>query len=209
MIEFVAVVIGSYLIGSIPSGLIIGKLRRVDIREYGSGNIGTTNVLRTLGARYGALVLIADVFKGVIAVLIARYIIGSPMSEMAAGFAAVAGHDWSVFLKFKGGRGVATSLGGILPMAMWAPLAAVAGVVIFIALIALTRYVSLASIIGSLSAVVAMAVFMGMNRVPWEYLVYIGGVVALIIFQHRDNISRLLSGTESKLGQKGERRQAG
>ena len=209
MIEFAAVVIGSYLIGSIPSGLIIGKLRRVDIREYGSGNIGTTNVLRTLGARYGALVLIADVFKGVIAVLLARYIIGSPMSEMAAGFAAVAGHDWSLFLKFKGGRGVATSLGGILPMAMWAPLAAVAGVVIFIALIALTRYVSLASIMGSLSAVVAMAVFMGMDRVPWEYLVYIVVVVALIIFQHRDNISRLLSGTESKLGQKGERRQAG
>jgi glycerol-3-phosphate acyltransferase PlsY len=208
MIEFAAVVIGSYLIGSIPSGLIIGKLRRVDIREYGSGNIGTTNVLRTLGARYGALVLIADVFKGVIAVLLARYIIGSPMSEMAAGFAAVAGHDWSLFLKFKGGRGVATSLGGILPMAMWAPLAAVAGVVIFIAIIALTRYVSLASIMGSLSAVVAMAVFMGMDRVPWEYLVYIGGVVALIIFQHRDNISRLRSGTESKLGQKGERRQA-
>jgi glycerol-3-phosphate acyltransferase PlsY len=209
MIEFVAVVIGSYLIGSIPSGLIIGKLRRVDIREYGSGNIGTTNVLRTLGARYGALVLIADVFKGVIAVLLARYIIGSPMSEMAAGFAAVAGHDWSLFLKFKGGRGVATSLGGILPMAMWAPLAAVAGVVIFIAIIALTRYVSLASIMGSLSAVVAMAVFLGLDRVPWEYLVYIGGVVALIIFQHRDNISRLRSGTESKLGQKGERRQAG
>ena len=209
MIEFAAAVIGSYLIGSIPSGLIIGKLRRVDIREYGSGNIGTTNVLRTLGARYGALVLIADVFKGVIAVLLARYIIGSPMSEMAAGFAAVAGHDWSLFLKFKGGRGVATSLGGILPMAMWAPLAAVAGVVIFIAIIALTRYVSLASIMGSLSAVVAMAVFMGMDRVPWEYLVYIVVVVALIIFQHRDNISRLLSGTESKLGQKGERRQAG
>jgi len=208
MIEFAAVVIGSYLIGSIPSGLIIGKLRRVDIREYGSGNIGTTNVLRTLGARYGALVLIADVFKGVIAVLLARYIIGSPMSEMTAGFAAVAGHDWSLFLKFKGGRGVATSLGGILPMAMWAPLSAVAGVVIFIALIASTRYVSLASIMGSLSAVVAMAVFMGMDRVPWEYLVYIVVVVALIIFQHRDNISRLLSGTESKLGQKGERRQA-
>ena len=208
MIEFVAVVIGSYLIGSIPSGLIIGKLRRVDIREYGSGNIGTTNVLRTLGARYGALVLIADVFKGVIAVLLARYIIGSPMSEMAAGFAAVAGHDWSLFLKFKGGRGVATSVGGIFPMAMWAPLAAVAGVIIFIAILALTRYVSLASILGSLSAVVAMAVFMGTDRVPWEYLVYIVVVVALIIYQHRDNISRLLSGTESKLGQKGERRQA-
>ena len=208
MIEFVAVVIGSYLIGSIPSGLIIGKLRRVDIREYGSGNIGTTNVLRTLGARYGALVLIADVFKGVIAVLLARYIIGTPMGEMGAGFAAVAGHDWSLFLKFKGGRGVATSLGGILPLAMWAPLAAVAGVVIFVAIIALTRYVSLGSIAGSLSAVVAMAIFMGLDRVPWEYLVYIVVVVALIIYQHRDNIRRLVSGTESKLGQKGGRRQA-
>ena len=209
MIEFVAVVIGSYLIGSIPSGLIIGKLRRVDIREYGSGNIGTTNVVRTLGAKFGAIVLIADVLKGVIAVLLARYIIGTPMGEMAAGFAAVVGHDWSLFLKFKGGRGVATSLGGILPMAMWAPLSAVAGVVVFAALLFSTRYVSLGSIAGSLSAVVAMAVFMGMDRVPWEYLVYIVVVVALIIYQHRDNISRLLSGTESKLGQKGERRQAG
>ena len=209
MIEFAAVVIGSYLIGSIPSGLIIGKLRRVDIREYGSGNIGTTNVLRTLGARYGALVLIADVFKGVIAVLLARYIIGSPMSEMAAGFAAVAGHDWSLFLKFKGGRGVATSLGALLPLVMPAPLTGVIGLAAFVLVTLASRYVSLASIVGSVSAVVAMAVFMGIGRVPWEYLVYIVVVVALIIFQHRDNISRLLSGTESKLGQKGERRQAG
>jgi len=208
VIEFVAVVIGSYLIGSIPSGLIIGKLRRVDIREYGSGNIGTTNVLRTLGARYGALVLIADVFKGVIAVLLARYIIGSPMSEMAAGFAAVAGHDWSLFLKFKGGRGVATSLGALLPMAMPAPLSGVIGLAVFILVTLASRYVSLASIVGSVAAVVAMAVFLGLDRVPWQYLVYIVVVVALIIFQHRDNISRLLSGTESKLGQKGERRQA-
>jgi len=209
MIEFAAVVIGSYLIGSIPSGLVIGKLKGIDVREYGSGNIGTTNVLRTLGARYGAVVLIADVLKGVIAVVLARYIIGSPMSEMAAGLAAVAGHDWSLFLKFRGGRGVATSLGGLLPMVMPAPLTGVAGIVIFSSLIALTRYVSLASIMGSLSAVVAMAVFMGLDRVPWEYLVYIAVVVALIIYQHRDNISRLLSGTESKLGQKGERRPAG
>jgi glycerol-3-phosphate acyltransferase PlsY len=91
---------------------------------------------------------------------------------------------------------------------MWAPLAAVAGVVIFVSIIALTRYVSLGSIAGSLSAVVAMAVFMGLDRVPWEYLVYIVVVVALIIYQHRDNIRRLVSGTESKLGQKGGRRQA-
>ncbi len=209
MIEFAAVVIGSYLIGSIPSGLVIGKLKGIDVREYGSGNIGTTNVLRTLGARYGAIVLIADVFKGVIAILLARYIIGSPMSQMAAGFAAVAGHDWSLFLKFKGGRGVATSLGGLLPMIMPAPLTGVIGLAVFIFVTLASRYVSLASIVGSLSAVVAMAVFLGLDRVPWQYLVYIVVVVALIIYQHRDNISRLLSGTENKLGQKGERRQAG
>ena len=208
MIEFVAVVIGSYLIGSIPSGLIIGKLRRVDIREYGSGNIGTTNVLRTLGAKYGAIVLIADVLKGVIAVVLARYIIETPTGEMAAGFAAVAGHDWSVFLKFKGGRGVATSLGALLPMAMPAPLTGVIGLAVFVLVIFASRYVSLASIVGSISAVVAMAIFMGLDRVPWQYLVYIVVVVALIIYQHRDNISRLRSGTESKLGQKGEKRQA-
>lgn len=208
MIEFVAVVIGSYLIGSIPSGLVIGKLKGVDVREYGSGNIGTTNVLRTLGARYGAIVLIADVLKGVIAVLLARYIIETPTGEMAAGFAAVAGHDWSLFLKFKGGRGVATSLGALLPLAMPGPLSGVIGLAVFVLVTLASRYVSLASIVGSLSAVVAMAVFLGLDRVPWQYLVYIVVVVALIIYQHRDNIGRLLSGTESKLGQKGEKRQA-
>lgn len=208
MIEYVAVVIGSYLIGSIPSGMVIGKLRGIDIRDYGSGNIGTTNVLRTLGARHGAIVLVADVLKGVIPVLLARYIIETPTGEMAAGFAAVAGHDWSLFLKFKGGRGVATSLGALLPMAMPAPLSGVIGSAVFILLIALTRYVSLGSIGGSAAAVVAMAVFLGLDRVPWQYLVYIVVVVALIIYQHRDNIRRLASGTESKLGQKGEKRQA-
>ena len=208
MIEYIGVIIGSYLIGSIPSGLIMGKLRGVDIRQYGSGNIGTSNVLRTIGAKYGAIVLIADVLKGAVAVILARYIIGTPVSEMAAGFAAVAGHDWSLFLKFKGGRGVATSLGGVLALAMPAPLSAVAGLVVFVALLFSTRYVSLSSMSGSVAAVVAMAVFMGLDRVPREYLIYIAVVVALIIFQHRDNIKRLSSGTEGKLGQKGERRQA-
>lgn len=207
MIEFVAVVIGSYLIGSVPSGLVIGKLKGIDVREYGSGNIGTTNVLRTLGARYGAIVLIADVFKGAIAVVLARYIIETPTGEMAAGFAAVAGHDWSLFLKFKGGRGVATSLGALLPMAMPAPLSGVVGLAVFAVVVLASRYVSLASIAGSVAAVVAMAVFMGLDRVPWQYLVYIVVVVVLIIYQHRDNIARLRAGTESKTGQKGERRQ--
>ncbi len=207
MIEFAAVVIGSYLIGSIPSGLVMGRLKHIDVREYGSGNIGTTNVLRTLGARYGAIVLVADVLKGVIAVIMARYVVGSAMCEMAAGLAAVAGHDWSLFLKFRGGRGVATSLGGLLPMTMPAPLSGIIGLAIFALAVLASRYVSLASIVGSVSALVVMAVFLGLDRVPWQYLVYIAVVVSLIIYQHRDNISRLLSGTESKFGQKGEKRQ--
>lgn len=207
MVEYLGVIVGSYLIGSIPWGLVVGRLKGIDIREYGSGNIGSTNVLRTLGTKFGAIVLIADVLKGVIAVLLARYIIQTPAGEMAAGFAAIAGHDWSLFLKFKGGRGVATSLGALLPMAMPAPLAAVSGLGVFLLIVALTRYVSLGSLLGSVSAVVTMAVFMALDRVSWEYLVYIVVAVTLIIYQHRDNIKRLASGTESKLGQKGERRQ--
>ncbi len=207
MVEYLGVIIGSYLIGSVPWGLVVGRLKGIDIREYGSGNIGSTNVLRTLGTKFGAIVLIADVLKGVIAVLLARYIIQTPAGEMAAGFAAIAGHDWSLFLKFKGGRGVATSLGALLPMAMPAPLAAVSGLGVFLLIVALTRYVSLGSLLGSVSAVVTMAVFKALDRVSWEYLVYIVVAVTLIIFQHRDNVQRLASGTEGKLGQKGERRQ--
>ena len=203
MIEFAAVVIGSYLIGSIPCGLILGKLRGVDVREYGSGKTGTTNVLRTIGKKAAAVALVCDLLKGVIAVIIARYVLGSPVGEMAAGFAAVAGHDWSIFIKFNGGRGVATSLGGLFVMA---PLAGVGSIAVFVLIIALSRYVSLGSIVGALAGVAIMVALTALDQAPWEYLVYTGVVVALIVFQHRDNIGRLLSGSENKLGQKGERR---
>jgi glycerol-3-phosphate acyltransferase PlsY len=203
LIEFAAVVIGSYLIGSIPCGLILGRLRGVDVREYGSGKTGTANVLRTIGKKAAAVALVCDLLKGVIAVIIARYVLGSPVGEMAAGFAAVAGHDWSIFIKFKGGRGVATSVGGLFVMA---PLAGVGGIAVFVLVIALSRYVSLGSIVGALAGVAIMVALTALARAPWEYLVYTGVVVALIVFQHRDNIGRLLSGSENKLGQKGERR---
>ena len=203
MIEFAAVVIGSYLIGSIPCGLILGKLRGVDVREYGSGKTGTTNVLRTIGKKAAAVALVCDLLKGVIAIILARYVLGSPVGEMAAGFAAVAGHDWSIFIKFKGGRGVTTSLGGLLVMV---PLAGVGSIAVFVLVIALSRYASLGSIVGALAGVAIMVALTALDQAPWEYLVYTGVVVALIVFQHRDNIGRLLSGSENKLGQKGERR---
>ena len=204
-IEFIAVVVGSYLIGSIPSGVILGKLRGVDVRAYGSGKTGSTNVLRTLGTKAAAIALIADILKGVIAVLIAKYTLGSPVGEMAAGFAAIAGHDWSVFIKFQGGRGVATSVGALFVIA---PPVAAASLAIFALIVAITRYASLGSLLGAASAVVIMAVLSALGMTPVVYLIFTAVTVALIIIQHRDNISRLLSGSESKVGQKGENRQS-
>lgn len=204
--EYVAVIAGGYLLGSIPSGLILGRLRGVDVRQHGSGKTGTTNVLRTIGKKYAVIALAADVLKGVIAVLIGGYVIGSPAGEMAAGLAAIAGHDWSVFIKFQGGRGVATTMGAVLPME---PLAAVASIGIFVFVIALTRYVSLGSMMGTLSAVVLVAAFAAIDRVPVEYAIYAGVASGLIVIQHKANLIRLLSGTENKLGQKAAKLDAG
>jgi glycerol-3-phosphate acyltransferase PlsY len=201
--EYALVIVVSYLLGSIPSGLVLGKLRGLDVREYGSGNIGSTNVLRTVGVKAGAVVLVADTLKGVLAVVMARYVIGTPAAEMAGGLAAVAGHDWSVYIKFRGGRGAATAAGGLLFMS---PVVGAAAIGVFAVAVALSRYVSLGSMVGALGAVVIMAAFLALDREPAEYLIYIGVAAALIILQHRENISRLLSGTESKLGQKAERR---
>ena len=200
--EYIGVIALSYLIGSIPSGLVLGKLKGVDVRQYGSGNVGATNVLRTVGKRYAAVALVADLLKGVIAVLIGGWIIGTPAGEMAAGFAAIAGHDWSIFIRFRGGRGVATSGGGAMAME---PLVAITGIAVFVLVSALTRYVSVGSMVGSASAVALAAAFVATDRIPVEYLIYTGVAVALIVVQHRENISRLLSGSENKLGQKGKR----
>jgi glycerol-3-phosphate acyltransferase PlsY len=195
--QYALVIVVSYLLGSIPSGLVLGKLRGLDVRRYGSGNIGSTNVLRTVGIREGVVVLVADVLKGVVAVVMGRYIIGTPAGEMAGGLAAVAGHDWSIYIKFQGGRGVATAAGALIVMS---PAVAGASICIFIVVVALTRYVSLGSMTAAVGAVATMGALTALDREPVEYLIYIGIAAALIIFQHRDNIARLLSGTESKLG---------
>jgi glycerol-3-phosphate acyltransferase PlsY len=202
LIEFAAVVIGSYLIGSIPFALLLGKLRGVDIRQQGSGNVGTTNVLRSAGAGAGATALVCDILKGVAAVFIARYTIGTPAGEMAAGLAAVAGHDWSVFIRFRGGKGVATAAGALFVMV---PVAAAVTFGVFALVTALSRYASLGSLVGSASGVVLVGVFLATDLVEEaEYLIYTAAVVALIFVRHRENISKLLSGTEGRLGQKVE-----
>ena len=212
LLKFVAVVIVGYLLGSIPSGILISKrFAKVDIREHGSGKIGTTNVLRTAGKKAAALALVLDLLKGALAVVFAGLIVGRNylvigdfglgllVAQCLAALASVAGHNWSVFLKFKGGRGVATFFGGLIALC---PVAALFGGQVFIIGAGLTRFASLGSIAGAVGAYSILIPLTILNGFPLEYLVYtlIGTIV--IIIMHRDNIARLIAGKERKLGEK-------
>ena len=213
--EFVAVVVIGYLLGSIPFGALISKHRsKVDVRQYGSGKMGTTNVLRTAGSKAAVAVLALDLSKGVLAVVFAGLIVdksylvigsfglGMLVAQVLAALAAVAGHIWPVFFKFKGGRGVATFFGGLFAMC---PVAALFGSEVFIIGAGVTRYVSLGSIAGAVGTYAVLAPLTIMYGFPIEYLVYALVGVIIIFVMHRDNITRLLSGKERKLGEKAER----
>lgn len=186
----------AYLIGSIPFGYILTRLfRRLDIRRYGSGNIGATNVLRLLGWKAAVPVLLLDVGKGSAAVLLARALSGETAVVLAAALAVLLGHCFPLFLKFKGGKGAATGIGLLLPLS-WTVCAAAVGLAVLV--IAATRYVSLGSITGAFSVPLFMLLF---NYEPL-YLLFGAAMALLVIFRHHENIRRLLSGTESRLGQK-------
>lgn len=214
--QFVAVVILGYLLGSIPVGYLIGKRQaKVDIRQQGSGRTGATNVLRTAGRKSAALVASLDLLKGVLAVVFAGLIVskgylvvgdfglGSLVAQVLAALAAVAGHIWPVFLKFRGGRGVAPFFGGLIALC---PVAAIFGGEILIIGAGLTRFVSLGSIAGAVGAYAILVPLTIMNGFPIEYLFYalVGAIIILVM--HRDNIRRLISGKERKLGEKAEER---
>ena len=195
MKPFVALLAG-YLLGSISFGYLAGKLLKgIDIRQFGSGNTGSTNIQRTLGTAPAVVVLLLDTGKGLAAVLLANALGISPTWQMLAGMAAVAGHNWPLFFRFRGGRGVATTTGGFLGLT---PYVVLIGAALFVITIALTRYVSLGSIVGALSVPFTMLLF----RQPPAFTVP-GTILAfLIIWRHRDNIGRLLQGTEHKLVEK-------
>jgi len=212
--QYVAAVVVGYLLGSIPFGVLIAKrTARVDIREHGSGKTGTTNVLRTAGKKAAIAVVILDVLKGVLAVIFAGLIVGNSylrvgsfgldalLGEVMAALAAVAGHNWSVFLKFRGGSGVATFFGGFFVLS---PIVALFGGELLIIGAGLTSFVSLGSIAGVVGTYAILVPLTVMNGLRLEYLVYalVGAVV--IIIMHRGNIGRLLSGKERKLGEKAE-----
>lgn len=200
-----AVLVG-YLLGAIPFGLVMGRLTRgIDIREYGSHRTGATNALRTLGAGPAAIVFALDVGKGVAAVLIARFLLPADSASLhewaaaAAGVAAICGHNWSVFIRFTGGRGVATSTGALGAMAPWALL--VMGPLVVL-IIWRSRYVSLGSVSGAVVSpiVVGLMAVAGWSNVQAFVYALIAGV--LVTASHADNIGRLRAGTERKIGQK-------
>ncbi len=195
----------SYLLGAVPWGLLVGKaLKRVDVREYGSGRIGMSNVLRTVGVRGAILVVAGDVGKGVLPVVVARLLTrDAPYLEAAVALAVLVGHNWSVFIRFHGGRGILTGAGTLIPLVPWA---VVAAAIVGPTVIALTRYVSLGSLVAMASAVGVAIVLASLGQIPVPYLIYtvIGG--GMILFQHRDNVVSLVLGTERRLGQRAETR---
>jgi len=199
----VAVAVG-YLLGSFPSGYVVGRLRGIDVRQWGSGSLGGTNVLRSAGPWAAILAVLGDVAKGVLAVFVARALISSPSAEVLAGLAAILGHDFSIFVTFSGGRGVATTMGALGALYLPAPI--ILGL-LGLAVIGVSRYASLASLtIATLMPFAMLYLVLFVGKPAW-YLVYGLAAGILIVVLHRGNIQRLLDGTERKIGMRGERRE--
>jgi acyl phosphate:glycerol-3-phosphate acyltransferase len=201
---YTLLLLGSYLLGSFPTGYLAARiLKGIDIREQGSGSIGATNVLRTLGKGPAIVVLLVDAAKGAGAIALAHWlysyapnaIVSLPVLVAIAGITAVFGHSLPVWLNFKGGKSVATSLGVLLAMSWQVGLGCLA---VFGVVLAISRIVSLSSIVGA----IAVSILMFLLNQPFPYLLF--GIAAgiYVIWRHRSNIQRLLAGTEPQIGQK-------
>jgi glycerol-3-phosphate acyltransferase PlsY len=210
--EFALLVPAAYLVGSIPFGLIVGKAKGVDPRKAGSGNIGATNVGRLLGKKFFALVFILDLLKGLIPMLAAAFVLrhATPARQtyllwLAVGFAAIIGHMFSLFLGFKGGKGVATSTGVLLGLWPYYTIPGLIGALIWIVSFKIWRYVSLASILGAALfpvAYICLGLALGWDVFGTQLplLIFAVVVAGLIVYKHRSNIARLRAGTELRAG---------
>lgn len=189
------IILGCYLLGSIPFGYIAGKLfKKIDIRELGSGNIGATNVFRILGPSLASLVLIGDIGKGIFSIYLVQYFnIDNLLILTIAGLAVICGHDWSLFLGFKGGKGIATTFGVIFA---FNPITSILAIVVWVVVMIITRYASLSSIL----AVISIMIFTILFKQPYEYIIFSAIIIVLSIFKHKENIKRLRSGNERKIG---------
>ena len=208
MLTLTGVLLGSYLVGSIPFGYVAGKIRGIDIRKIGSGNIGATNVVRVLGKRYGYSVFVLDFLKGFGAVKISMSIATDARPEWAspeifgifAAIASVIGHSFPVWLKFRGGKGVATSAGALFGLI---PLAALIGIVIWVLVFWFTRYVSVASVVAAATLPLVILIMTRLNQIHGNALFYSSlGLSAVVMWRHRSNFSRLMHGSEPRFTRK-------
>lgn len=202
MLSYIIIIIITYLLGNISTSYIIAKrVAGVDIRTQGSGNAGSTNVLRTLGKKAGLMTFVGDLLKGVVAVLIAEIIAKiTGIDVLTAGYigvvGVVCGHNWPAFLGFRGGKGVATSLGSMIAVN---PIIALTCFGIFLVIVAITKYVSLGSVLSiSMSPIFMLVLHNEKGLLATLFL------TLSVIFTHRENIKRLINGTERKIGQKKE-----
>ena len=202
MISYIIILIIAYLLGNISTSYIIAKrLAGVDIRTQGSGNAGSTNVLRTFGKKAGAMTFIGDLLKGIIAVFIGYLIskfanVDMVIAGYIAVFGVVCGHNWPAFLGFRGGKGVATSLGAMIAVN---PIIAISCFLLFLIIVKITKYVSLGSVLGIAASPIIMIFLKNKNGVIITLFLTIS-----VIYTHRENIKRLINGTERKIGQKKE-----
>ncbi len=189
--ETILIWILAYVLGSIPFGVLYARTQNLDPREHGSGNIGATNVARSLGRKAGALTLLGDTLKGWLAVALAAWTLGTPAAVAGAGLMAFLGHLFSVFLKLRGGKGVATGLGVSLYIM---PLAALGSVAVFAVTLWTSRHVSL----GSILAALALPLFGLFLKMPLPYITVSLIIALLVLHKHHENIQRIIAGTESK-----------
>jgi glycerol-3-phosphate acyltransferase PlsY len=191
-------VLFGYVLGSVPTGYLVGRLLGVDVRKVGSGNIGTANVLRAAGKRAAILTLAGDMLKGLIPVVVARLLVTNDWLIAAVAFAAVIGHCWPVFLRFKGGKAVATGAGTTIGLA---PMIGLGLFAFWWAVVLVSRYTSL----GAISVMVVSPIVFLIAGQPLPYVLYtiVGG--ALVLWRHRENARALINGTERKVGERTER----
>ncbi|MEA1973478.1 MAG: glycerol-3-phosphate 1-O-acyltransferase PlsY [Candidatus Cloacimonadota bacterium] len=200
-----SILLASYLIGSIPTSFIFGKLvKGIDIRDFGSGNVGATNALRVLGTKIGIITLIIDIAKGFITVFLGKIVLEKfgisnniELLTISIAFAAIIGHIFTIYLKFKGGKGVATSAGVFIALT---PIPILFALIIFLVTVVITRYVSLGSILGAISLfIVELIINIQMGFSQKYYLAFVSLVALFIVIKHKANIGRLLAGNENKI----------
>jgi len=199
VLQYAAVALLGYLLGSIPFGYIVCRAKGVDVTQYGSGRTGGTNVLRTAGKKAAAVSIGLDVAKGALAVVLARWLLGTELAVALAGFAAVVGHNYSIYIGFRGGAGTGTSMGAYFFMAPW-PTLLVGVSSAFIGFV-LLRYASVTSLL--IVFLMSPALLLGVLyfHQPVEHLAFALAVGSLVLWSHRPNIKRLLQGTERRIGE--------